>query len=248
MGLSRWLRRDRVAAVAALLAPLVVCAILSLFRDRLPNTDAALILVLVVVAVAANGDRLAGNLAAVSAAVWFDFFLTQPYRRLTIDRQADIKTTVLLLAVGIAVTELAVWGRRQAGLASAHAAYLSGVREATEVVSAGGSDSQLIQDVTQTLVRTLGLASCRFEYGAAGVGQPAKLRRDGEVEWRHEQWDVDGRGLPPDVDIELIVVSGGHLVGRYLMHAAPNSRPNFTQRLVAVTLADQVGAAIGRSL
>lgn len=248
MGLSGRPRRDQVAAVAALLAPLVVCAVLSLFRDGLPNTDAALVLVLVVVAVAANGDRLAGNLAAVSAAVWFDFFMTQPYQRFTIDRQADIKTTVLLLAVGIAVTELAVWGRRQAGLASAHAAYLAGVREATEVVSAGGSDSQLIQDVTQTLVRTLGLASCRFEYGAAGVGQPAKLRRDGEVEWRHERWDVDRQGLPPDVEIELIVEFGGHLVGRYMMRATPNSHPNATQRLVAVTLADQVGAAIGRSL
>ena len=33
------------------------------------------------VAVAANGYRLAGVLAALSAAVWFDFFLTQPYQR-----------------------------------------------------------------------------------------------------------------------------------------------------------------------
>ena len=236
-----------VAAVAALLAPLVVCAILSLLPGPAPEHRRG----------ADPGSRrgrggsqqqpLAGNLAAVSAAVWFDFFLTQPYRRLTIDRQADIKTTVLLLAVGIAVTELAVWGRRQAGLASAHAAYLSGVREAT-VVSAGGIRLPAHPRRHANSRTYVGAGLLRFEYGAAGVGQPAKLRRDGEVEWRHEQWDVDGRGLPPDVDIELIVVSGGHLVGRYLMHAAPNSRPNFTQRLVAVTLADQVGAAIGRSL
>lgn len=57
MRLSGLLKRDRVAAAAALLAPLVVCAVLSLFRDWLPNTDAALVLVLVVVAVAANGDQ-----------------------------------------------------------------------------------------------------------------------------------------------------------------------------------------------
>ncbi len=99
-----------------MVAPLGACAGLALIRGSLPNTDAALLLVLVVVAVAGNGYRLAGVLAALSAAVWFDFFITQPYERFTIDRSADAKTTVLLLAVGVAVTELAVWGRRQAAL------------------------------------------------------------------------------------------------------------------------------------
>jgi K+-sensing histidine kinase KdpD len=42
--------------------------------------DAALVLVVVIVAVAANGHRLAGLLAALSAAAWFDFFLTAPHR------------------------------------------------------------------------------------------------------------------------------------------------------------------------
>ena len=35
-------------------------------------------MILVVVAVAANGYGLAGILAAISAAAWFDFFLTRP--------------------------------------------------------------------------------------------------------------------------------------------------------------------------
>jgi K+-sensing histidine kinase KdpD len=38
----------------------------------------ALVLVVAVVAVAAIGNRLAGALAAVSAAAWFDFFFTVP--------------------------------------------------------------------------------------------------------------------------------------------------------------------------
>lgn len=238
-------RRDRVALVAAVFGPLVACAVLALFRDHLPNTDAALVLVLVVVAVAANGDRVAGYLTAVSAAVWFDFFLTPPYQRFTIDRRADVRTTVLLLVVGIAVTELAVWGRRQAALASGQAAYLAGIRAATEVVSTGGSGTKLVQDVAQELVRILGLTQCRFEYGAAGVGQPARLRHDGELEWHREVWDVQRRGLPVDVDIELLVESGGRLQGRYLMRAEPDRRPGLTQRLVAVTLANQVGAGLG---
>ena len=95
------------------------------------------------------------------------------------------------------------------------------------------------------MIRLLGLTACHFEYGAAGLGQPARLRHDGAVVWKHEVWDVESKGLPTEVEIELIVETAGRLKGRYMMHAAPNSRPSPTQRLVAVTLANQVGAALG---
>ncbi|MEU4827638.1 hypothetical protein OG979_00700 [Actinomadura citrea] len=62
------LARDVVALVAALAAPPAVAAVLLPFRDTLPNTSVALIIVVVVVAVAALGNRLAGVLAAVSGA------------------------------------------------------------------------------------------------------------------------------------------------------------------------------------
>jgi len=245
MQLSGWLTRDRLAVLAALAAPLAVCAAMTLVRDTFANTDAALVLVLVVVAVAANGNRVAGVLAAVSAAVWFDFFLTRPYGHFTITRRSDIETTVLILAVGILVTELAVWGRRKAALASGQAGYLSGIRAATEAASRGGS-AMIVGDVADQLTQLLGLHSCHFEYGVAGVGNPARLRQDGEVEWHREPWNVEERGLPHDVDIELIVESGGRLMGRYLMRAAANSHPTQTQRFVAVTLAAQVGGVLGQ--
>jgi K+-sensing histidine kinase KdpD len=245
MRIPPWATRNRLAVLAGLGTPLVVSGALSLFRGSFPNTDAALVLVLVVVAVAANGYRLAGALAALSAALWFDFFLTQPYERFTVDRAADTKTTVLLLAVGTAVTELAAWGRRKAVLASGQAGYLTGIRAATEVVSTGRAGTQLTQDVSHQLVRMLGLAQCQFEHGAAGVGQPARLRHDGEVEWRHQLWDVDRKGLPVDVDIEVVVETAGHLVGRFMMRASADSHPTRAQRLVAVTLASQVGPALG---
>jgi hypothetical protein len=98
------LRRDRVAVLVALLGPFVVSVALVPLRDSFANTNAALILVLVIVAVATTGKRVAGVLAAVSAGVWFDFFLTRPYERLTIANQADLETTALLIAVGVGVT------------------------------------------------------------------------------------------------------------------------------------------------
>ena len=58
------LSRDRLAVLAGLVAPVALAAILVPFRSSIPNTDAALAMILVVVAVAANGYRLAGILAA----------------------------------------------------------------------------------------------------------------------------------------------------------------------------------------
>nr|BFE71952.1 hypothetical protein GCM10020092_052530 [Actinoplanes digitatis] len=104
-------RRDGFAVVLAVVAPFAVSAMLVPLRDRIENTDVALLLVVVVVAVAAFGNRPAGYLAALSAGVWFDFFFTAPYQRFTIGDGSDVETLVLLMAVGIAVTELAVWGR-----------------------------------------------------------------------------------------------------------------------------------------
>ena len=62
---------------------------------------------LVVVGVAALGSRAAGLVAAVSSAACFDYFLTAPYDQFRIGDRSDIETTVLLLLIGAAVTELA---------------------------------------------------------------------------------------------------------------------------------------------
>ena len=142
-----YLIRDRLAGLAGVAAPLALAAVLVPFRASFPNTNAALAMLVVVVAVAANGDRLAGALAAVSTAVWFDFFLTRPYERFTITRRTDIETTVLLLVIGVAVTEIAVWGRRHYAIASRRAGYLDGINNAARAVAAGGSAPALIDQV-----------------------------------------------------------------------------------------------------
>jgi len=144
------LGRDRLAILVGLAAPLALAAVLIPFRASFPNTDAALAMLLVVVTVAANGYRLAAVLAALSAAVWFDFFLTQPYERFTITRRTDIETTVLLLAIGVAVTEIAVWGRCQHAAASRRAGYLDGINAAAKAVATGDSPAALIEQVSRS--------------------------------------------------------------------------------------------------
>ena len=201
---------------------------------------------LVVVAVAANGFRAAGYLAAVSAAVWFDFFLTQPYQRFTIDTRSRTSGPPCCSCWWVcAVTELAVWGRRKAALASGQEAYLAGIREATQIASTGGSGTRLVDDVRDA-ARADPRACSRVQvrvrrrrHRRAGETAP---RRRGRV--AAQVWDVERRGLPTGVDIELLAESRGRLTGRYLMRANPGSRPTRSERLVAVTLAGQVGAGL----
>jgi K+-sensing histidine kinase KdpD len=247
MHISHIPRRDSVAMLAGLVAPLALAALLVPFRGSFPNTDAALALILVVVAVAANGYRLAGILAAVSAAAWFDFFLTQPYERFAITRRADIETTVLLLVIGVAVTEIAVWGRREHAAASRRAGYLDGINAAAQAAASGSSPSALIDQVASQLSRVLSLQACRFQYGAAGLGRPARLRHDGTVVVADQPWDVDANGFPAGTDTELLVEGGGVFQGRFLMTPGPDARPTAEQRLLALALADQVGAALATS-
>ena len=212
-------------------------------RTRLENTQVALILVVVVVGVAALGNRPAGYLAAASAALWFNFFFTQPYQRFVISEQSDVTTFVLLMLVGVAVTELATWGRRQHAKAVREAGFLAGIEAAAATGAGGGSPQALIRQVAEQLVTTLELQSCRYQPGVAGLGNPPRLRRDGTVTWNGASWDADRRGLPDGTETELLVESGGRLLGRFLLTPTPGRPVSLDRRRVALTLVDQIGVA-----
>ena len=83
---------------------------------------------------------------------------------------------MLLLVIGVVVTEISVWGRRQQAAASRRAGYLDGLNGAARAVAVGGSPSALMDQVTSQLIGLLSLRSCRFQYGIAGVGRPARPR------------------------------------------------------------------------
>ena len=241
MNASFWSLRDRVAVVAALVAPFAVSAVLVPFRTSIPNTDAALVLVAVVVAVAANGNRLAGILAAASAALWFDFFLTSPYERLAITHRSDIETTVLLLLVGTAVTELAVRGRRQRVLAATDEAYLTALGATTEIIATGRSSSEVTDLVCTQLTSLLGLRGCRFEQFAFG-GMP-RMEADGQLHWRDGVWDLDQHGMP-STSIELLAQARSATYGRFVLDPIAGALPPLAARRVAAILASLVAAAL----
>ena len=240
-------RRRGLILTAAVVAPLLVSALMSTFRNNLENTNAALVLVLLVVAAASTGIRLAGVLAALSSAVWFDFFLTAPYLAFAIIDRADIETTVLLVLVGLAVSDIAYWGRTQQAEASRHEGFLAGVIEAAGVVAAGNSPTEtLVDHVERQIVEILNSDRCVFR-STISSDLPV-LQSNGTVARHGKTFDIDRFGLPTVTQVQLLAQSGGTIRGEFLLTAATRiARPSLEARRVAVTLADQVAAAIATS-
>ena len=236
-----------VSLVVAGLVPLAVSAILLPLRGHVANTNVALLLVVAVVAVGVLGHRMAGAVAAVSAAAWFDFFFTRPYERFTISDSSDITTAVLLLAVGLAVSQLAARARRFEITAVTDAGYLARIHDTALLARSANSVPVIVDHVRDQLTDLLGLRGCRFEYGSL-LGHPPRLEQDGSITigrsgQRRRIWATDQLGMPAQ-EVEVRLFGTGRYVGRFLLDPMPGSVPSREALVVAVTLVDQVGAAV----
>jgi K+-sensing histidine kinase KdpD len=231
-----------VLLTAALIGPLAVCGVLAALRHVVPTDNAALVLVLVVVAVAAAGHRPSAVVAALSSAAWFDFFLTRPYNSFTIDSRDDLETAALLVLVSLAVTEIALWGRRQQGRASRGSGYLEGVTDAARMAAEGDAPpATVVGFVADQIAHVLGVDECEFKQGPPGA-RPT-INRDGAVTRDGRPIDVDRSGLPTHDVTVVPVESHGRLLGHYeLFNASHVVWPTREQRRVAVTLADEAAA------
>ena len=240
--------RNRSAVItAAVLVPLAVSGVLALFRDSLAPTTSVLVLVLVVVAAAATGDRTAGVVAALSSGAWFDFFLTKPYSRFAINESADLQATVLLVLVGLGVTELALWGRRQQARASRSAGYLAGVIGTSVLVSGRqASPDELTRHVARQIVELLGIDTCRFVPGPGpGPGQRSwtrTVRSPGAAtrSTSHGTAPPSRRWRSPSSTVRSSTATSCCV-------RQPDRAPPDEQLRVAVLLAGQVGAGLTSS-
>jgi K+-sensing histidine kinase KdpD len=242
---SQWRAAVRGAALAL---PLLTCALLALVRDDVTAASSVLVLVLWVVAAAASGDRIAGILAAVSGAVWFDFFLTEPYQRFTINAADDVEATILLVLIGLAVSEIALWGRRQRLAAERRSGYLDGVLTAAESVVSGNVPAEQVRDlVAQHITDVLGADASRFVAGPVRDGRIWVLDHTGALTRDGHTVDVRRSGLPTDEYTAVPVHRGEHVIGHFLVTSASHvAYPSREQLRVAVLLADQVASVATR--
>lgn len=235
-------RRESIAMSTAVAVPVAVCSALIPVRATFENTDAALVLVAFTVAVAALGNRMAGYLAAAGAAMWFNFFLTEPYEQLAITHRADLQTTVLLLVVGIAATELAVAARRRGRTVAVDEALLAVVQSTAGLVARGEPAHEVIDQVSVQIKAVLGLRACRFEPGPVHVGG-LRLKPDGTLRWGAARWNLEEHGFP-DETVDLPARHRGTVYGRFILQPTPAVAPSIHARRIAVVVADLAAATL----
>jgi K+-sensing histidine kinase KdpD len=227
--------------LAAIVSPIVVAMALIPWRNTLDAADNALFLVVVIVAVAGTGLRLAAAIAAVVSGLSFDFFLTRPYQSFRITRHSDFITEILLLVVGLAVGELAARGRhhREAAWQGRH--QMEQLHSVTELAASGQDPQLVIAAASRELIDLLHLRDCQFTPRRTERA-PARVAPDGRVIVANETWSTDDLGLPRNVD--LPVRSGGWMLGHFLLTPTPGKSVPSDRLLLAVAIADQVGAAL----
>lgn len=236
------LRSPLTLYVLAVAVPIVVALLLVPGRGHLSTADNALVLVVVTVAVACSGYRSAAAVAAIVSAASFDFLLTRPYESFRISRGTDTTTEVLFLVVGLIVGELAARGRRFQKAASEGRHGLVSVHGLAEQIANGEEPDFVLIAVATELQRLLSLADCRFVWDAP-TGKGARIECDGTVRLNPLVWPSSTVGLPTH-RVELPVRAGGRVLGTFILTPTPAVPISHDRCLVAVALADQLGAVL----
>ncbi len=227
---------------AAAAGPVVVGAALHAFRNHVSPANLALAFVVGVVVVAGTGRRGAAATAALMSSLSFDFFLTRPYLSLRIAGSADVTTTVLLLVVGLAVGELAARGLRARSWAQAGSARLKRIHGLAERISAGEAPDFIVIAVADQLRDLLTLRDCSFSFDRP-TDTGARIEPDGSVTMAGRLWPAQQLGLPTR-RVELPVRGGGVVLASFILTPTPARAVEREQLVVAVALADQLGAAL----
>jgi hypothetical protein len=230
--------------VAAIGGPLAASGILVAFRGELFATNAALVLVLPVLAAAIVGGRWGGVASAVVAALCFDFFFTHPYYSFTINRRDDVETTLVLLAVGLVVGELVVRARQSRQRERASRREVDQIRRVAELAAGSGPTGRLITVVERELVDLLDARGARFERPPFRTRLP---RLGHGVLTIPGDEGNGGRPVGPPNEVELPVWGRGREIGR-LVVVLPQDSIGLAipsdDRAIAVALVDQLGAVL----
>jgi K+-sensing histidine kinase KdpD len=238
-------REDTAGAIGLLIAglgPIAVAGALVPFRDEINHTNVALVYVVIVVLAAACGGRWVGATAAVVSTLSFDFFFTRPYQRLTIASRDDIETTILLLAVGLMVGEIVVWANRARRARDRKSDEIAALRRVADQVAKGSTATAVREFVEGELIALLSLRDCVFEQLPYRSKLP-RMQRSGSVDTTTHRFVRGGFALPKE-GVEIAVLSRGDEVGRLVLMPDPDVGISIEERVVAIALADQLGAAL----
>jgi len=241
-GITSLSRRPWLIWALGVVVPVATALVLVLGRGHLSAANDALIFVVVTVVIASSGNRGAAAMTALVSAAAFDFFLTRPYQSFRIHHQADLTTELLFVLVGLLVGELAARGHRYRTAAAEGRHGLARIHGVAEQIVDGEDPEFVLMSVATQLRELLILQDCRF-VRESPTGKGAWIETDGTVRLNPLRWPASSAGLPTR-QVELPVRGGGEVQGTFILTPTP-AKPISNERcVVAVALADQLGAAL----
>jgi K+-sensing histidine kinase KdpD len=136
------------------------------FRQSIGLENVAIVYLMVVAMAAIVGGRAAGFIAALSAALAYNFFFTTPYETLRIDSWGQVLTVVLLFVAGLLASLSGRAGRRATATAEEEAA---AIRALAAVNLAAARDEDADRVAAEQLRELFGARSVRvLRAGPAG--------------------------------------------------------------------------------
>ncbi len=190
--------------VRALLAGLVPPALATVlaFVPEASTTLAALAYVLAVVAAAVLGGLPAGLGASVLSFLALNFFFTEPFHTLRVDKPEDLAALVVFLLVSTIVGALLSTALSERARAERREREARLQQHLGSRLQGGESAEEVLADFARSLVDFLGLAGCevRTELGVARVG-----RTGPDTPTRSESFPLAPRGR----EVGRVVVTPG---------------------------------------
>jgi hypothetical protein len=211
------------------------------FREDLAAANVVLVFVVVIVLSSTVGTRVSGAIAAVVSAMSFDFFFTKPYQSLKIDSSDDIQTTLLLLAIGLLVAEIVTFSRRHQRASALRSNEIARLHRVAELVASDYDAEDVVLSVQAELIGLLSLRDCRFE-APPFTSELPRLERNGAIGGDHRRW-ISGEYTLPEQGAEIPVLGRGKVYGRLVLIPDLSVGVSIEERIVAVALSDQLGAA-----
>lgn len=230
--------------IAVAVGPVValgIAGVLSEVRGEVGTTNVALTLACVVV-VASIAGRRAGVTTAIVAALSYNFFHTQPYLSLRIDRADDVLTVVLLAVLGVVVSATAHHRRQAARSATSHRRGEHALEVVASRLVEADDPADVWSHVERSLIEVLDLADCRFVPGPAPPDLTA-LPRSGSLFAKEMHWSRSGFQIPQS-GAALEVRFQHHVFGHVVLVPHVDSGSSVDSRRVAVALADQYALAL----
>jgi hypothetical protein len=114
-----------------------------------------------------------------------------------------------------------------------------------ELVAEGATEPMIIEAVRGELTELLHLYRCEYEQtdGVDGAHDLVKLERSGVLLQQVHRLAPEGVELPVE-GVAVPVLARGRAAGRFVLYPRPGVGVSLEDRIVAVTLVDQVGAAL----